>query len=227
MLPLTKSQLEKYKSGWIRSFCSSFSQDENGDPLPWMTYPFIEFISDKLNKNHVIFEYGFGASTLFFAKKVKKVVAIESNAMWLKVMQTCHPEYVLHCHPERSEGSPSTHEILCQDFLKENIMAQDDTSNIEITLMQDALTNSNYENFAANYKEKFDFIFIDSLKRFECAKNSIAALKDDGILILDDSQRKGYKKIFEFFEKNNFKKQDFVGIAPGQLKIKNTTVFWR
>ena len=45
------------------------------------------------------------------------------------------------------------------------------------------------------------------------------------MLILDDSQRKGYKKIFDFFEENGFKKQDFVGIAPGQLKLKNTTVF--
>jgi predicted O-methyltransferase YrrM len=193
MLPLAKSQLEKYKKGWINSFCNSFSQDESGNPLPWMTYPFIEFISDKLDKNHKIFEFGFGASTLFFAKKVTKVVAIESNAMWFKMMQI---------------------------KLKDQSI-----KNIDIILMEDALLNPNYEKSVADYNEKFDFIFIDSLKRFECAKNSITALKKEGMLILDDSQRKGYKKIFNFFEEQGFKKQDFVGIAPGQLKLKNTTVF--
>lgn len=193
MLPLAKSQLEKYKEGWIKSFCNSFSQDEYGNSLPWMTYPFIEFISDKLNKSHKIFEFGFGASTLFFAKKVRKVVAIESNAMWFQMMQ---------------------------------IKIKDQSiDNIEIILMEDALLNLKYEKSAVDYNEKFDFIFIDSLKRFECAKNSIAALKKEGMLILDDSQRKGYKKIFNFFEEQGFKKQDFVGIAPGQLKLKNTTVF--
>jgi predicted O-methyltransferase YrrM len=93
--------------------------------------------------------------------------------------------------------------------------------------MEDGLENDNYQNFAKNCGQKFDFIIIDSLKRFECAKNVIDALKPCGTVILDDSERKNYKKIFEFFAEKNFQKQDFFGIAPGQLRIKNTTFFFK
>jgi len=190
---IIKSQFEQNKAGWKASFASGFSQDENGAHLPWMTYPFIEYINHKLQSNHEIFEFGSGSSTIFFANKVKKVVAIESNKKW--------------------------HEIMQIKLSKANI------KNVELILMEDALTNLSYENFAKNYGAKFDFVIVDSLKRFECVKNSLSALKERGLMILDDSERKGYKKIFEFMKEKNFERRDFFGIAPGQLKIKNTTLF--
>ena len=91
--------------------------------------------------------------------------------------------------------------------------------------MKDGLTNPLYENFAKNSGQKFDFIIIDSLKRFECAKNSLDALKPGGSIILDDSERDNYKKIFQFFAEKNFTQIDFPGVACGQMKEKNTTVF--
>ena len=82
--------------------------------------------------------------------------------------------------------------------------------NTELNLMEDGLTNKNYEKFAIDSKKKFDFIIIDSLKRFECAINSIDAIKPGGAIILDDSERKNYAKIFSFFENNNFIQQEFL-----------------
>lgn len=70
---LVKSQLEKNKRGWMKSFLEGFSQDEDGNPLPWINYPAIEFLQKNLETNHKIFEFGGGASTLFFAKRVKKL----------------------------------------------------------------------------------------------------------------------------------------------------------
>lgn len=192
---MIKEQFRKNKISWKKSFLEGFSQDENGDAVPWMTYPAIEFLKKNLTKNHEIFEFGCGASTLFFAKKVKKIVGLETNARWLAITQELLP------HQEKEK--------------------------VEFHLMPDGLENSAYENFAKNCGKKFDFIIIDSLKRFECAKSSIHALKSGGAIILDDSERKNYQKIFDFFSANNFVKQDFFGIAPGQLRIKNTTIFFR
>ena len=84
---LTKSQFEKNKLSWKKSFLEGFSQDENGAALPWMTYPAIEFLKNNLTKNHQVFEFGCGASTLFFAERVKKVVGLETNERWLGIVK--------------------------------------------------------------------------------------------------------------------------------------------
>lgn len=190
---LIKAQYQKNKIGWRKSFLDSFAQDDQGLALPWMTYPFIEFIGPQLNCKQQIFEFGCGSSTFYFAKKVAKVVSLETNAKWCEIMKIKLRELNIN--------------------------------NVEIILMTDGLENSEYENYIKNSAQKFNFIIVDSLKRYECVKNSYEFLKPGGALILDDSERKGYKKIFEFMEEKSFVKQDFPGIAPGQFKLKNTTLF--
>lgn len=71
------------ETGWIRSY-RSFPQDESGNPLPWITLPFIHFINDRLNKEMSVFEYGSGSSTHYFAGKVKEVFSVEHNPDWYK-----------------------------------------------------------------------------------------------------------------------------------------------
>ena len=190
---MIKTQFRQNKAGWKKSFLEGFSQDENGAALPWMTYPAIEFLQKTIQPHHEIFEFGCGASTLFFAKRAKKVVSLETNEKWFDLVKS-----MLHSN---------------------NLTA-------EITLMEDGLENPLYENFAKNSAQKFDFIIIDSLKRFDCAKNSIPALKPGGAIILDDSQRPNYKKIFDFFAAQNFREENFIGIEPGKLCIKKTTIFY-
>ena len=189
---MIKTQFNQNKAGWKLSFISGLSQDENAEYLPWMTYPAIDFLQRTITKNHSVFEFGCGTSTLFFAKRAKKVTSLETNKKWCE---------------------------LIRNMLRQ---AQHD---VNITLMEDGLTNNLYETFPQNSGKKFDFIIIDSLKRFECAKNSINALKDGGSIILDDSERPNYKKIFDFFIKENFLQKDFIGIEPGRLRVKKTTIF--
>ncbi len=217
-------QLQENKTGWMKSFLEGFSQDENGSPLPWMTYPAIDFLKKNLNQNHEIFEFGCGASTLFFAKRVKKIVGIETDRMWLEAVRSKlinNQSEELGARPYEGEKSQETFS-LTDALLPSGLQ----TGNVEIHLMEDALIDSAYESFAKNYPKKFDFIIIDSLKRFKCAKNSLTALKPGGAFVLDDSERKNYLKIFDFFSENGFQKQDFPGIAPGQLRMKNTTIFF-
>ena len=97
--------------------------------------------------------------------------------------------------------------------------------NSKIYLMEDGLDNQNYEIFLHKLKKKFDIIIIDSIKRYKCSINILDFLNKDGIIILDDSERKNYQKIFDFYQKNNLKKTDFYGISPGRFNIKNTSIF--
>lgn len=165
-------------------------RDDDGSPVPWMTYSAIDFLKKNLNNNHEIFEFGCGSSTLFFANRVKKVVGIETKVKWFEMLKTSN------------------------------------LNNVEITLMEDGLTNDLYQNFAKNSGQKFDFIIVDSIKRFLSATNSICALKPGGAIILDDSERDNYKKILDFFVEKKFIQKDFSGSVPQQTRPKNTTFFF-
>lgn len=69
--------------GWFNAFDKRQAIDQHGEPLPWVTYSFIDFITPRLNKELSVFEYGSGSSTFFYAKRAKKVVSVEHDEEWL------------------------------------------------------------------------------------------------------------------------------------------------
>lgn len=73
--------------GWLRSLEEGVPVDLSGSPVPWVTYPFIDFISERLNNNHCVFEFGSGNSTKFYATKAKYVYAVEHDEKWVQYLQ--------------------------------------------------------------------------------------------------------------------------------------------
>ncbi len=53
-----------------------------GDPIPWYTYPAFEYLNQLDYQDKDIFEYGAGNSSLFWAKKARSVISIESDKEW-------------------------------------------------------------------------------------------------------------------------------------------------
>ena len=70
------------EKGWFSAFQTKSSIDEHGNPIPWVTYSFIDFISDRINDTHDLFEYGSGNSTIFYASRARSVYAVEHNRQW-------------------------------------------------------------------------------------------------------------------------------------------------
>jgi hypothetical protein len=44
-------------------------------------------------------------------------------------------------------------------------------------------------------------------------------LKEDGVLILDDSNRTYYHEIFNFYRKKGFKEITFSGLKPSDIEV--------
>ncbi len=70
--------------GWFTAFDNQQAVDAANQPIPWVTYSFIDFIKTRLRKDLSIFEYGSGNSTLFYAKNVSRVVSVEHDEAWYK-----------------------------------------------------------------------------------------------------------------------------------------------
>ena len=56
--------------------------DAVGDPIPWYTYPTIEYLRQLDFSQRTVFEFGCGNSTLFWGNVAQRVVSVESNPEW-------------------------------------------------------------------------------------------------------------------------------------------------
>lgn len=56
--------------------------DRKGDPIPWYTYPAIEYLSQLDFTQKTLFEYGSGYSSIFWATRCRSIVAVEDDKAW-------------------------------------------------------------------------------------------------------------------------------------------------
>jgi predicted O-methyltransferase YrrM len=153
---------------------------------PWLSPASIEFLKNVLNKDVRFLEMGSGESTLFFASRVKKLHSIEHNEEWYQLIKTKlsqknhkNVDYILHKpHFEELKRDIEARHLREFDHESENY-------------------RSYYEQINIYSDSIFDFILIDGRARVECCQRAKSKLKSGGTLILDNSERRQYKPIFE------------------------------
>lgn len=80
-----------FDQGWFQSLKSRSPVDSKFQPLPWVTYSFIDFIQERLNKELNLFEYGSGQSTHYYSRYVKKVWSAEHDLDWFSKVKEKMP----------------------------------------------------------------------------------------------------------------------------------------
>ena len=70
--------------GWFRSLRAGRPMDRNGEALPWITYPAIDFIAQFDLRTKRVFEWGAGNSTRYFSRRSLAVVSVETEAAWFE-----------------------------------------------------------------------------------------------------------------------------------------------
>jgi hypothetical protein len=70
--------------GWVKSQKAGRCLDAQGQPIPWFTYPAIDFIKQLDLRELRVFEYGSGASTLFWSMRTKEIISTESDKEWFE-----------------------------------------------------------------------------------------------------------------------------------------------
>ncbi len=93
-----------YETGWINSYNNQMPIDKNNNPLPWVTYSFIDFIKDRLDSSMNIFEYGSGNSTLWYSKNVASVTSVEHDIQWFNKIKKIMPKNVRLYHQALEYG---------------------------------------------------------------------------------------------------------------------------
>lgn len=73
--------------GQWRSMKQRIPVDAAGTPVPWYTYPAIEYLSRLDMSDKSVFEWGAGNSSLFWARRAREVVSIEHNRSWFEIVE--------------------------------------------------------------------------------------------------------------------------------------------
>lgn len=176
--------------GWCRSVKEEQSIDRNGNYLPWLTYPAIFFLENRIKPEMTVFEYGSGSSTLWWSERVATVASCEHDLGWYNSVKTKVPSNVEYLYHELVYGGDYSRAIL-------------------------------------KYNHKFDIVLIDGRDRVNCAKNSLPALKENGVIVWDNSDRSKYQEGYSYLISNGFKRIDFQGLGPSSYKDWCTAIFYR
>jgi hypothetical protein len=75
-----------FKYGQWRSIKSRMAIDGQGDPIPWYTYPAIEYLNSFDFSQCDVFEFGSGNSSLYWSSRSKSVVSVEDNKDWFETV---------------------------------------------------------------------------------------------------------------------------------------------
>lgn len=178
------------EKGWFEAFRTKSAIDQDGKPIAWVTYSFIDFIKERINKQHDIFEFGSGNSTLFYAGLAKSVYSVEHDKAWFEKSSKIN--------------LPNVNMIHC-----------------------DLVPGGEYCKSAVATGMKFHMIIVDGRDRVNCCRQAILSLTDDGVVVLDDSERAEYAAALGFFKENGFKHLPFSGMAPGAIVSKCTSIFYK
>ncbi|HAJ60075.1 MAG TPA: hypothetical protein DCP31_13100, partial [Cyanobacteria bacterium UBA8543] len=77
----------EFEYGHFLSCEQQMCVDKSGNPIPWYTYPAIEYLNQLDFTDKKIYEYGSGNSSLFWAKRAKYVTSVENNQDWYSLIK--------------------------------------------------------------------------------------------------------------------------------------------
>jgi precorrin-6B methylase 2 len=179
-----------FEMGWFESHQQKAAIGRGGRPIPWITYPSLTFLEERVKKDFVVFEYGSGNSTLWWAQRSNSVISCEHDPAWYAQVLPRIPQNVELNHVALEYGGA-------------------------------------YSSLIRQYTNKFDVVFIDGRDRVNCVRNSLDALKPNGVIILDNSDVEAYAPALEFMSAQGFKRIDFVGPGPITPAVWRTSIFYR
>ena len=208
-LVLLESDLKE--NGWFKSVKSKQAVDNQGEPIPWLTYPFIDFIDKRLHKELEVFEFGAGNSSIYYARKVKNVISIEHSPEWHKIIKT-NDKYKYKNLDVRLVEIPE--ELKIKGY---HTMAFTNTENEYVFSLK-------------NLNRKFNIVVVDGLFRNSCIQHSLDSLTSDGIIFLDNTSKHYEKELkvgTDFLASKGFRRLDFYGMGPIYSRKSCTSIFYR
>jgi hypothetical protein len=99
-------------------------------------------------------------------------------------------------------------------------------ANVTYRLLE-ASAEGPYVRASTEYRDAFDIVIIDGAERTRCCRNCTGALKRDGVILWDNSDREEWREGYEFLAGLGFRRLDFTGMGPSSNVGWGTTIFYK
>lgn len=214
------------RRGWHESFRTGACVDAQGAPLPWITYPATEMLARVARKQHRVFEYGSGMSSLWWASRVASVYSVEHDIEWAKKISKQAPTNLTIT--TRTMGELPTFDCdLATEFFKRNPdlpSTQNHAKDIEHGF--NCLDFIAYAAEIAKFPPyTFDIVVVDGMARSLSAWMALHLLRPDGFIVFDNAERWQYNPAFDALSKAGFCRLDFHGPVPFDIYQSCTSIF--
>lgn len=137
--------------------------------FPWITDGAFNFMKEYLQSKEdpKIFEWGSGGSTIWLAQNFTDVITLEDNKSWFRKVRK-----------ELEERS-----------IIENVQ-------LLLRARGGTFNSAPYTSSILELPdESLDFVLIDGRDRVNCVRAAIEKVKPGGVIMVDNFERKGYRKI--------------------------------
>jgi hypothetical protein len=212
---LNNQAYRRYLLSWLISQVPNYVFKKR---IPWLVFDAIKYLDNLVIESKTIFEYGSGASTLYWLKRGAKCMSVEHDTKWgLKVQK-----YLNNFTNIDYRIVPPQKELKFQT----------DSYNDPFAYISKGkeYNNLSFKNYVQQIDEftdgYFDIILIDGRARPSCIQHACHKVRPGGLLIVDDADRDYYfQKTSELLV--NFEKISFIGPGPSIPLIWQTDIFVR
>jgi hypothetical protein len=185
------------------------------DERPWITFKAIEWLNNYLKPEMRVFEFGSGGSTIFLCRRAKDVYTVEHDSEYAGVVQKALEEKGLNnCDyrlipPITDEDSSIQYSLeSCRSFMER-------WSKLDFSDYVCAI-----DSFPDGF---FDLVVVDGRSRVSCLARSLVKVRQNGWILLDNSERPGYKLGCDLL--SGYLRHDFFGLVPSNLELYQTSVW--
>jgi hypothetical protein len=168
--------------GWLESKHQNMPLDKNRKPIPWLTYPIVHFLSQRVNKNHNVLEFGSGNSTIWFAERVQSIISIEYDKEFYNLIE---PQLTSHNNSTYilAKLKDNYHQQLFNYKKQFEIILVDGRERVDcVKNALPALTESGViildNSDRVEYKEAYDFLASNGFKFIDFRGLSPAGIVD-------------------------------------------------
>lgn len=183
-------------SGWLRYPAARWRARRGRTPeRPWIVPAAVGWLGRRIRSDWAVLELGSGRSTVWFARRAGSVLSFEDNEYWY----------------------PRTQERLAEAGL----------TNVDLRLRE-------VEGFPKEVAElpdaSFDLVLVDFLEaaavtRIDALKPAMKKVRPGGYLLLDDSDRPGYREAYELLD--GWRERRFIGVKDEWPEACETAIFRR